>query len=359
MGNKILIAMSGGVDSSVAALILKKQGYDCMGANMRLYSNGAAGILSRTCCSLDDAQDARQVCGRLGIPFYVFNFKDDFRKEVISRFISCYENGVTPNPCIDCNRYIKYGRFLNRAKELGADTMATGHYARIERDAETGRYLLKKAADDGKDQSYVLAFMTQEQLAHTRFPLGNLTKTEVRKIAHENAFVNASKHDSQDICFIPDGNYAEFIRKHAETGTTPGEFVDEDGRILGRHGGIINYTIGQRKGLGIYSDRPYYVSRIIPEENVVVLTHDSDAGSVSLTACRLNFIAVPDITSPIRVKARIRYRHREQWATVSRTGDDEIKVVFDETQRAVTKGQAVVLYDGDNVVGAGTITGTA
>lgn len=352
---KALIAMSGGVDSSVAALLMKKAGYDCIGATMHLYDNETAGIKSRTCCSLDDVTDARMVASAIGIPFYVFNFQDDFEKYVIDDFVACYEKGLTPNPCIECNRYLKFERFYKRALEIGCDCVATGHYARIERDRQSGRYVLKKAVDLSKDQSYVLACMTQEQLAHTRFPLGELTKDETRQIAAEHGFVNARKHDSQDICFVPGGDYAGFIARYTSEGTKPGNFIDESGNVIGRHNGIIHYTIGQRKGLGIASDKPYYVCRIDAENNRVVLTHDADKGSRVLWANHLNFITAEDITEPVRVKAKVRYRHAEQWATAAKTEEDVIKVVFDEPQRAITPGQTVVLYDGDVVLGSGTI----
>lgn len=352
---KTLIAMSGGVDSSVAALLMKKAGYDCIGSTMRLYNNEASGIISHTCCSIGDVTDARIVAYVLGIPYYVFNFQDEFRKCVIKKFISCYEKGITPNPCIDCNRYLKFKKFYERAQEIGCDCIATGHYARIEYDEQRSRYTLKKAIDKSKDQSYVLAFMTQEQLAHTRFPLGGITKGETRRIAEEHGFINAGKRDSQDICFIPDGDYASFIRRYASKGTEPGDFTDEAGNVLGKHNGIIHYTIGQRRGLGIASDKPYYVCRIDTGNNRVVLTHDSNQGSNVLWADQLNFISVNDISDNIRVKARIRYRHTEQWATVAKKDDDMIKVVFDEPQRAITPGQAVVLYEGDVVLGSGII----
>ncbi|MCR4695109.1 MAG: tRNA 2-thiouridine(34) synthase MnmA [Pseudobutyrivibrio sp.] len=356
MTKKALIAMSGGVDSSVSAFLMKKQGYECMGANMRLYSNEDIGEDStNTCCSLDDVSDARAVANLLDMPFYVFNFQEEFKEYVIDNFISSYQHGVTPNPCIECNRHLKFARFYKRARELGCDLVVTGHYARIEQDENTGRWLLKKAIDPSKDQSYVLYSMNQDQLEHTRFPLGAMTKDEARAIAAENGFINAKKHDSQDICFVPDGDYASFIIRHTGKTFPEGDFVDEQGNVLGRHKGIIHYTIGQRKGLGISSDRPYFVCNIDVERNQVVLTHDPNRSSTTLYADQLNLISIEKIEEPIRVKAKIRYHHNEQWATVSMDGKDRIKVVFDEPQRAITKGQAIVMYDGDLVVGGARI----
>ena len=354
MNKKALIAMSGGVDSSVAALLMKEKGYDCIGATMRLFYNEDAGIPhGKACCSLDDTEDARSVACSLGMPYYVFNFTDDFRSQVIDRFISAYESGATPNPCIDCNRYMKFDKLYQRAVMLGCGCVATGHYARIEK--ENGRYLLKKAVDGTKDQSYVLYFMTQEQLAHTQFPLGNMRKAEIRDIAEAHSFVNAQKHESQDICFAPDGDYAKVIETHMSKTYPRGIFVDRSGNILGEHKGIIHYTIGQRKGLGLSLREPMYVCEKNAAYNTVTLGRNENLFSTELDAVGFNWIAFENPPGAMRVKAKVRYRQTEQWATAAPTGAGSIHLIFDEPQRAIAKGQAVVLYDGDTVVGGGMI----
>ncbi len=354
MNKKALIAMSGGVDSSVAALLMKEKGYDCVGATMRLFQNEDAGISQeKSCCTLDDTEDARSVAYGLGIPYYVFNFTGDFSLQVIGRFISAYENGTTPNPCIDCNRTMKFGKLYQRAKMLGCDYFVTGHYARIEK--EQGRYLLKKAADDAKDQSYVLYFMTQEQLEHTQFPLGEMRKTEIRIIAEAQGFVNARARESQDICFVPGGDYVKFIEANKDRTYPSGNFIDRSGNIIGEHKGIIRYTIGQRKGLGPWFDGRMYVLEINASANTVTLGRDENLFSKELCAAVFNWIAFAEPPEKMRVRARVRYRQQDQWATVEPTGADTVCIVFDEPQRAVTKGQAVVLYDGDVVIGGGTI----
>ena len=329
--DKVLIAMSGGVDSSVAAFLMKEQGCQCIGATMKLFHNEDIGVKrTKTCCSLEDVEDARSVAFRLGIPYYVFNFSDDFKGQVIDRFIAAYERGATPNPCIDCNRYLKFERLYERARILGCDAIVTGHYARIEQ--ENGRWLLKKSLDESKDQSYVLYSLTQEQLAHTRLPLGAMHKSETRRIAEEQGFYNADKPDSQDICFVPDGDYAGFIAR----------FTGHD-------------TVGQRKGLGIAADAPLYVKQIDAAFNRVVLSGNESLFSRELTANDFNWIAYDVPPRELRASARVRYHQREQAATVTVLGDGRVHLVFDEPQRAITPGQAIVLYDGDTVLGGGTI----
>ena len=346
---KALIAMSGGVDSSVAALMMKD--HDRIGCTMRLY-DGEDSEKQSTCCSLDDVEDARAVCRRMGIPFYVFNFKEDFEEKVICRFADCYRRGVTPNPCIDCNRFMKFERLLDRARELGCELLVTGHYARVEEHG--GKYLLKKGLDPAKDQSYVLYTLTQEQLRHIRFPIGELSKDEVRRIAAENGFVNASKPDSQDICFVPDGDYAAFLERRGVK-TPAGDFVTPDGKVLGRHKGVAHYTIGQRKHLGIALGEPVYVVKIDPESNTVTLgAHDLLFGTVC-TVGDFNWIGGEAPGAPIRCAAKTRYRQQEQPCTASVNPDGTVTLVFDVPVRAVTPGQAAVLYDGDVVLGGGVI----
>ena len=351
---KALIAMSGGVDSSLAAKLMKDAGYDCIGCTMKLYDNEEIGLhRGHTCCSLDDVEDARSVAYQIGIPYYVFNFKEGFRENVIKRFVQGYESGSTPNPCIDCNRYMKFDKLFERARILGCDCVVTGHYARIE---ETdGVYFLKKALDETKDQSYVLYFMTQDQLAHTVFPLGNMKKTDVRRLSEENSFINAAKPDSQDLCFVPDGDYAGFLNHYTGNCYAPGAFLDQNGNVLGTHNGTVHYTIGQRKGLGIGFGRPMYVKRIDVRNNTVTLAEDSDLYGCELTAADFNWICGEAPAMEIPCQAKIRYRQQAQQAVASPMPDGKVNVIFDHPQRAITPGQAVVLYDGDIVLGGGRI----
>ncbi len=355
---KVMAGMSGGVDSSVAAMLLRDEGYEVMGVTLKLFSDEdiiQAQKEEKTCCSLSDVEDARRVAYRLGFDHVVFNFKDIFREKVMRDFAESYIAGRTPNPCIQCNRYVKFGKMLARAEELGYDLIATGHYAKIEYDSVSGRYLLKRSADRSKDQTYVLYSMTQYQLAHTLFPLGNMNKTQVRELAERAGLVNAGKPDSQDICFVPDGKYAGFICKFSGISPESGDFISVDGKKLGTHNGIINYTVGQRKGLGISTGKPMYVVSKDPESNTVVLGDEKDLYTDSLIAEDFNLISVGRLEKPMRVTAKTRYSQAEQPAVVSYIGGGEYLVKFDAPQRAVTNGQAVVLYDGDTVVGGGTI----
>lgn len=349
---RALIAMSGGVDSSVAAALTLDMGFDCIGCMMKLYE-GSDIDNTRTCCSFEDSLDAKSVAFRLGIPFYVFNFCEDFSRDVIGRFVSEYILGRTPNPCIDCNSYMKFDRLYRRARELDCDKIVTGHYARIEN--RDGRFILKKAIDKNKDQSYVLYRLTQQQLSNTLFPLGGLSKQETRKIALERGFLNAEKRDSQDICFVPDGKYAEFVEGFLGKKSEPGNFVDTTGRVIGRHMGIIRYTIGQHKGLGYsYPDR-MYVIKINPEKNEVVLGREEDLYSKELIAGRFNWISIEMPMGQIRCMAKVRYRAQEQPALAEAMPDGSVRIIFDEPVRAITPGQSAVLYDGEEVLGGGII----
>ena len=344
MGERIAVAMSGGVDSSVAAWLLQREGHELMGVTLRLFDRETP---EGTCGASDDLADARAVAERLGMPHQVLDCR--------TCFAAAYEAGCTPNPCVDCNRGIKFGELLRRSLELGAEAVATGHYVRMERDGATGRCLLKKALHPEKDQSYVLYSLTQEQLSRSRFPLGGLSKEEIRAIAARQGFGNAEKKESQDICFIPDGDYAAFLRRYMGREYPPGPFLDQNGRRLGTHEGIVSYTVGQRRGLGISSEGRLYVKELRPEDNAVVLSDNAALFTRVLTADRLNLIPTDSLSAPIRAKARIRYRQQEQPATVTQNPDGTVHVSFDEPQRAIARGQAVVLYDGDTVVGGGTI----
>lgn len=354
---KVLIGMSGGVDSSVAAFLIQNAGDSCIGATMRLYDNETLGEEpGRTCCTLDDAEDARSVATRLGIPHYVFNFKEDFEDRVIRKFVRCYEEGITPNPCIDCNRHLKFDRLLRRALELGCDQVASGHYAQVRQDPETGRFVLYKAADKAKDQTYFLACLTQEQLSRIRFPLGSLTKEAVRQIAEENGFVTARKRDSQDICFVPGGDYVAFMERYTGKQYPSGDYLDLEGKVVGRHRGAVCYTLGQRKGLGLAMGAPVYVCGKDMEKNTVTVGPQEALFSPALRAKDWCWYPFPELTEPIRVTAKTRHSQLEQAATVYPEENGFARVEFDSPQRAITPGQAVVLYSGDMVVGGGTIT---
>lgn len=358
MWEKVMVGMSGGVDSSAAALILQREGFECVGVTMRMYAGeGTALPEERGCCGLDDVEDARAAAYRMGMKHYVLNAQRQFEDNVIRPFVKTYEAGGTPNPCIECNRRLKFPYMYQKARELGCEYIATGHYARVER-REDGRWLLKKGLDGAKDQSYVLYALSQELLAHTKFPLGTLTKQQVRQMASEQKLQNAHKRDSQDICFVPDGDYEAFIRRYTGKEYPPGDFIDENGRVLGQHKGMIGYTVGQRRGLGIAAEKPLYVCRKQVEDNTVVLTGNEKLFSRTLRANNINLIDRETISGPVRCRGKIRYSHGEADCVAVQTGQDEITVTFDEPQRAITPGQAVVLYDGDVVIGGGTIIGT-
>ncbi len=349
--SNILIAMSGGVDSSVAALILKGSGMECHGATMKLHSSIKDG---GSCLTDKDINDARSVCKKLNIPYDVVDFSEDFHKYVINNFIESYENGATPNPCIECNYHLKFDKLFEYGRSLGYDKIATGHYARIEFDEKYGRRVLKKARDTSKDQSYVLFRLTREQIDATLLPLGSFSKDEIREMAREAGLGVDGKKDSQDICFIPDGDYVKFIKKYTKKEYPSGDFVTKDGKILGKHKGIIGYTIGQRKGLGLALPHPMYVCEKRLDTNEIVIGDHIDLFSSELYADNVNLSAIDSIDTPIRVKARVRYNQREQNATATME-NGLLHVVFDEPQRAICKGQSVVLYDGDTVLGGGRI----
>jgi len=351
---KAIIAMSGGVDSSVAAMLLTNKGVECIGVTMKLIGDDTVKI-SPSCCTDRDIEDAASVCKSLGIEHRIFNFSSNFKEKVVDNFVRCYENGMTPNPCVQCNRHLKFDKLFSEAEQLGADCVVTGHYARVEYNEENGRYLLKKAKDLSKDQTYVLYSLSQKQLSRAYFPLGEMDKSEVRNVALENGFINADKKDSQDICFIKDCKYFEFIESYTGKSYPEGNFVDTNGNVLGKHKGIIRYTVGQGKKLGLILPEPLYVLDVDSVSNTVVLGKSEQLYKTELTAKDINLISVPEIVGEMRVKAKIRYRQTEADATVIQTEADEIKVIFDEPQRAITRGQAVVLYDGETVVGGGTI----
>ena len=353
---KVVVGMSGGVDSSVAAWLLKEQGYDVIGVTMQIWQDEENEVQEENggCCGLSAVDDARRVASSIGIPYYVMNFKQEFQKNVIDYFTKEYLNGRTPNPCIACNRYVKWEALLQRSLSIGADYIATGHYARIDK-LPNGRYAIRRSATLAKDQTYALYNLTQEQLAHTLMPVGNYSKDKIREMAEEIGLQVANKPDSQDICFVPDGDYATFIEENADATIHQGNFVTPDGKILGKHKGIIHYTVGQRKGLGLALGYPAFVLEIRPETDEVVIGTYEESLTHTLRANELNFMSVEDITEPIRVFAKIRYNHKGAWCTVEKTGEDEITCTFEEPIRAVTPGQAVVLYDGEYVLGGGTI----
>ncbi len=347
---KAMIAMSGGVDSSVAAYLAAQMGYDCMGMTMRLYNHEYS---INHAPANNDAEDARRVAEQLGMPFEVFEYTDEFRKCVIDSFVRAYEDGETPNPCVECNKHLKFGKIFDAMDELGYDYIVTGHYAQIEE--KDGRFLLKKGLDHSKDQSYVLYGLTQKQLSRTLFPLGGMSKERTREIAESQGFLTAHKKDSQDICFVPDGDYVGFIERYTGKSFPTGQFVDTEGKVLGEHKGIIRYTIGQRKGLGLALPCPMYVKEKDTEHNAVILSTNEQLFTTSLDAKDFNWIAYDCPSTPVHCNARVRYKHTEQPAIVTPTGPDTVHVEFETPVRAICKGQAVVLYDGDYVIGGGTI----
>lgn len=354
--NKVVIGMSGGVDSSVAAYLLKEQGYDVIGVTMKLWEDDNPEVMEREggCCSLSSIDDAREVADKIGIPHYVVNFKKVFKDKVVENFLDEYRHGRTPNPCIMCNKEIKFEELLRKAFELDAYYVATGHYATVEE--KDGEFFMKKSEADGKDQTYALYNLTQEQLKHTLFPLGGYkSKDEVREVARKIGLVTSDKPDSQDICFVPDDDYAGFIRKNADYKIKPGNFVDKDGKVLGKHNGIVNYTIGQRKGLGLALGYPAYVIDIDAKKNEVVIGVNDDIFKDTLYARDINFLNIKELKEPVRLKAKIRYSAREEDCTVYPVSEDRVKIVFDNKVRAITPGQSVVFYDGDYLAGGGII----
>lgn len=357
---RVVVGMSGGVDSSVAAYLLKEQGYDVIGITMQIWQEEDSCAVEENggCCGLSAVEDARRVAAALDIPYYVMNFKKEFRESVIDYFTEEYLRGRTPNPCIACNRYVKWEALLHRSLAVGADYIATGHYARVEK-LDNGRYALRRCVSASKDQTYALYSLTQEQLKRTLMPAGEYTKSQIRAIAREKGLPVADKPDSQDICFVPDGDYAAFIEdtvwKTAGKKLPDGNFVTPDGRVLGRHKGIIHYTVGQRKGLGLALGHPVFVLEIRAETNEVVIGTYEESLTHTVRAKHLSFMAAEDLPEPRRVYAKIRYNHRGAWCMAEKTGPDEIVCHFEEPLRAVTPGQALVLYDGEYVLGGGTI----
>ena len=353
---KVVVGMSGGVDSSVAAYLLKEQGYDVIGVTMQIWQDEESKIQEENggCCGLSAVDDARKVAAQIGIPYYVMNFKKDFQEKVIDYFVDEYLHGRTPNPCIACNRYVKWESLLTRSMEIGADYIATGHYAQIEH-LPNGRYAIKNSATAAKDQTYALYNLTQEQLSHTLMPVGAYTKDQIRAFAEEAGLPVAHKPDSQDICFVPDGDYTAFIERITKNKPRPGKFIHQNGQVLGTHQGLIHYTIGQRKGLGIAYEYPLYVIDKDIASNTVILGPNDALFQKALLAENCNLIAIDKLEAPLRVTAKTRYRQKDVPAVIEPLADGKIKVTFDELQRAITPGQAVVFYDGDYVVGGGII----
>ncbi|MBQ4067717.1 MAG: tRNA 2-thiouridine(34) synthase MnmA [Lachnospiraceae bacterium] len=353
---KVVVGMSGGVDSSVAAYLLKEQGYDVIGVTMQMFHENDEYIVHKDggCGGQNAIEDARRVAKILDIPFHIVSFRDEFKEKVMEYFVNEYQNARTPNPCVHCNRWIKWEALLNKAKELGADYIATGHYARIDR-LPNGRYSIKTSATATKDQTYVLYNLTQEQLSKTLMPVGGYTKEEIREIAEKINLKIANKPDSQDICFIPDGDYVGFIERLTKSTAIPGNFVDKEGNVLGKHKGLINYTVGQRKGLNLAMGHPVFVTELRTDTNEVVIGENEDIFTTKVYANKINAMSIENFANEVRALGKIRYAHKGAMCTVKRINDDKIECVFDEPQRAVTPGQSLVLYDGDYVMGGGTI----
>lgn len=354
----ILVAMSGGVDSSVSAYLMTQKHDICRGATMLLFLNESLGISGKyPCCSRENIIDAKAVCDKLGIEHEILNYMAGFEEHVIKKFVSVYESGGTPNPCIDCNKYMKFASMLEHANNSGFERIATGHYAIIERDS-SGRYLLRKAHDLSRDQSYVLYMLSQNQLSRIEFPLGGMNKSQVRELAEDLHFTNAHKHDSQDICFVPDGDYASFIQSYTGHEYPSGNFVDINGKVIGTHKGIIHYTSGQRRGLGVAAKSRLYVSDINPKDNTITLADDSECRLYSrgVIANNINLIAFDELPENFHARVKIRYRQKEIPAVINQTGHDEFVIEFSEPQRMPAKGQSAVIYDGDYVIGGGIIT---